>query len=299
LKELSNKTIPPIQSYFLLALGVLSIGFSAIFVRLAGAPGTVTSFYRMAIAGILMAMPFVIRAKQRDKIAPRGVWLAIWGGILFAGDLSFWATGIILSGATNPTLMANTAPLWVGLGSVLIFQEKLPGKFWFGLSLAMFGAIIILGQDLQKATNFGLGTFFGLIAAIFYGGYFLITQHGRDYLDSLTYFWITSMSSAFVLFVINQIIGQPLLGYPSFTYVNFLFLGVIVQVIGWLAINHAQGFLPASVVAPTLLAQPVITGLVSIPLLGETFTIWHLLGGFGILIGIYLVHWSRWERVTS
>jgi drug/metabolite transporter (DMT)-like permease len=296
---MSSKSNSSVRPYFLLALGVLSIGFSAIFVRWAGAPGTVTSFYRMAIAAGLMVIPFVGHIRRREGITRRGVWLAILGGALFAGDLSFWATGIILSGATNPTLMANTAPLWVGLGSVVIFREKLRGKFWLGLSLAMIGAIIVLGQDLQKANTFGIGTFFGLIAAIFYGGYFLITQRGREHLDSLTYFWIASMSSAFILFIINQIFDRPLLGYPSFTYINFLSLGIVVQVIGWLAINHAQGFLPASVVAPTLLAQPVITGLFSVPLLGETFTFWHLLGGFGVLIGIYIVHLSRWEHKTS
>jgi len=293
---MSSKVASPMGSYIALILGVMSIGFSGIFVRWAGAPGTVTSFYRMAIAALLMALPFVSRVRLGAGITPQGIRLAILGGALFAADLSFWATGIVLSGATNPTLMANTAPLWVGLGSVLIFHEKLRAKFWIGLSLAMLGALIILGQDLQKAETFGLGTFLGLVAAVFYGGYFLVTQRGREHLGSLTYFWITSMSASIVLYIINLILGRPLLGYSSFTYVNFLSLGIIVQVIGWLAINHAQGYLPASIVAPTLLAQPVITGLFSIPLLGESFTIWHLLGGLGVLIGVYIVHWSRWER---
>lgn len=283
-------------AYLALAIGIVSVSFSAILVRWANAPGTVASFYRMAVAAVLMAWPFYRRVSARGSLPRLGVRVAMLGGVFFAADLAFWASGVVLSGATNPTLLANTAPLWVGLGSLIFFGDRFGVRFWIGLILAMSGAMLILGHDSLRAATFGLGTLFGLIAAIFYGSYFLITQRGRESLDSLTYFWLTALSASLGLLAISLVLRQPLTGYSVLTYLNFLILGVVVQVLGWLTINYAQGYLPAAIVAPTMLAQPVMTALLAGPLLGETLSLWQILGGVAVLTGVYTVHRSQQEN---
>ncbi len=288
-----NRT-PTIYSYLALIVGLLSIGFSGIFVRAADAPGTVTAFYRMAIAAIVVTIPFLWREKGQIRRLPRsGLLLALLGGLLFALDLTFWATGIDLSGATKPTLMANTAPLWVGLGSLLLFKERLGPWFWVGLAIAMVGAAMVLGVDLLNAAEVGLGTLLGLLAAVFYGAYYLVTQRGRTSLSTLSYFWITTASAAVLLLLLNLSLGRPITGYDRSTVLYFLAIGLIVQLLGWFLINYAQGYLPASIVAPTLLAQPVITAIVAVMLLGETFTTGHIVGGLIVLTGVFIVHRSR------
>jgi drug/metabolite transporter (DMT)-like permease len=131
------------------------------------------------------------------------------------------------------------------------------------------------------------------MAAIFYGGYFLITQRGRESLDSLTYTWLTTASASVALLVLNVVLGHSLTGYPVFSWLNFLALGIVAQVLGWLAINYTQGYLPASVVAPTMLAQPVATAVLAVLLLGERLSLWQTLGGITVLTGVYIVHRSR------
>jgi drug/metabolite transporter (DMT)-like permease len=282
-----------LRSYLALGVGVLSLGFSAIFVRWAEAPGVVTSFYRVAIAAVVMAWPFYQRVRRLGSLPRHGVRIALLGGLLFAADLAFWTTGVMMSGATNPTLLANTAPLWVGLGALIFFREKLTLRFWSGLLLAMAGAVFILGLDTLRATTLGIGTLFGLLAGIFYGSYLLVTQVGRRSLDSLTYFWLAAASSAASLFVVCLVLRQPLTGYPAITYLNFLAIGLITQVLGYLTINYALGYLPASIVSPTLLGQPVITALLAGPLLGEDLSAWQVAGGVAVLAGVFVVHRSR------
>lgn len=296
-----SKTAPSNRrAYVALITGLFSIGFSAIFIILADAPGTVSVFYRMTIAAVLIALPFLRQTRQNKKPLPgKGIRLALLGGLLFALDVSFWATGITISGATTPTLMANTAPIWVGLGAMLIFHEHLTTMFWGGLVLAMVGALLVLGTDLSQGLELGIGTFLGLLAAVFYGAYYLVTQRGRVYLNTLSYFWITTASAASVLLVINLGLGNSLIGYSPQTYLAFLGLGIIAQLLGWLTINFAQGYLPASIVAPTLLGQPVVTAFFAVLLLGESFTIGHILGGLLVLTGVYIVHRSRWREQTS
>jgi drug/metabolite transporter (DMT)-like permease len=276
-----------------LAAGIIAIGFSAIFIRWAAAPGIVASLYRMAIGWLMLTIPFLGRRRHSRQAGWQELRLALLGGIFFAVDLSLWSTGVVISGATNPTLLANTAPLWVGIGATLIFRERLKSGFWIGLLMAMAGAALILGLDALRSMSIGLGTLLGLLAGLFYGGYFLITQRGRRTLDALSYFWFSSLAAVVTLFVINAAARQPLFTYSTQTYLSLLGLGVVSQGIGWLVINYAQGKLPATLVAPTLLGQPVVTGLLAGPLLGEPLQPLQIGGGLAVLAGVFIVHRSR------
>lgn len=279
-------------AYLALSVGLIAIGFSAIFVRQAGVPGTVASFYRMAIPTVILAAPAIKRLRERKWYGPPLRW-AVFGGLLFALDLAFWASGVVLSGATIPTLLANTAPVWVGLGALLFFREKLPGKFWFGLAIALFGTALVLGLESFGAMSFDLGALLGLIAGLFYAVYFLITQIGRKWLDVLSYFWVSGVTATAALLIFNLLFSQPMWGFTPKTYFNLLALGLISQGVGVLAINYVQGLLPATIVSTTLLGQPVVTALLAAPLLGEKLQPAQIMGGAAVLLGVYIVHHSR------
>ncbi len=279
-------------AYLTLFIGLIAIGFSAIFVRGAGVPGTVASFYRMAIPTIILAAPSIKRLRERKGNRLPLRW-AIFGGLVFALDLAFWASGVVLSGATIPTLLANTAPVWVGLGALLFFREELPRKFWFGLAIALLGTALVLGLESFGAISFDLGALLGLIAGIFYAAYFLITQIGRKSLDVLSYFWVSGVTATTALLIFNLLFNQPMWGFTPKTYFNLVALGLISQGVGVLAINYVQGLLPATIVSTTLLGQPVVTALLAGPLLGEKLQPVQIVGGAAVLLGVYIVHHSR------
>jgi drug/metabolite transporter (DMT)-like permease len=86
---------------------------------------------------------------------------------------------------------------------------------------------------------------------------------------------------------------MPITGYPVQSYVAFLGAALLSQTGGYLAVGYALGHLPASIVAPTMLGQPVVTALLAIPLLGEALGKGQIIGGLAVLAGIYLVHASR------
>jgi drug/metabolite transporter (DMT)-like permease len=286
---------PAFLVYLGLLFGILSISFSALFIRWAHAPGVISSFYRMGIGAVIMVLPFTYQVQRRPaSLSPRGVLWGVVGGFFFSLDMFFWTTGIVMSGATIPTLMANTAPLWVGLGSWLVFREKQKSRFWAGLAIAMLGASFVFGQDLLRSSEYGLGALFGIFSAFFYGGYHLASQQGRAYLNTLSYFWISTLVATTCLLIYSLALRQPLLGYDHMTWLLFIVMGIVVQVLGWMSINYAQGHIPAAIVSPTMLAQPLITAILAGLFLNETFTPWHLFGGAMVILGVYLVHRSRY-----
>jgi drug/metabolite transporter (DMT)-like permease len=73
----------------------------------------------------------------------------------------------------------------------------------------------------------------------------------------------------------------------------FLSTAVVSQLIGYMSLAYALGHIPASVVSPTMILQPIITTLLAIPLLGEIPSIWQGIGGAIALIGIYVVNESH------
>lgn len=285
------------QAYILLGLGILGLGFSGLFVKWANAPGAATGFYRMGIATAVLTIPFLQRLQTIGKIPRREVIIACLAGLFFAADLIFWNTGVLISGATTPTLMGNTSPVWVGLGALLFFRETLTQRFWLGLAVALTGTAVIMGLDALNQV--GLGTFYGLLAGMFYGAYFLVTQRNRQKLDALTSFWLAAFSSTLLLLLAALLFRQPILGYSNTTYLNFLGLGLLVQAFGQLAINYALGYIPASIVSPTLLAQPVLTAVLAVPLLGETFSLWQIIGGVAVITGVYIIHRSRTQDTIT
>lgn len=279
------------RAYLVLALSLIGMGFSGIFVSLAGAPGAVSAFYRMAVAAVVLTVPFMRGIQREGRPKRREVWIAFLAGLFFAGDLFFWNTGILISGATNPTLMGNTAPIWVGLGAMIFFHER-PGRlFWIGLLIAISGAAVILGADALN--DVGLGTFFGILSGMFYGAYFLVVQRSRQRLTTLTSFWLSAVSSSLILAFVARLLGQPLTGYSNLTYLYMIALSLFVQVGGQMGVAYALGYLPASLVSPTLLLQPVLTGLLAVPILGQRLSAVQIIGGIAVLVGIYIVHRSR------
>jgi drug/metabolite transporter (DMT)-like permease len=84
--------------------------------------------------------------------------------------------------------------------------------------------------------------------------------------------------------------GPPLTGYPAVTYWSLIALALVTQVGGYLCINYALGHLPASIVSPTMLGQPVLTALLAVPLLGEPLILVQIGGGLLVLGGIWLIH---------
>ncbi|MBN2613073.1 MAG: DMT family transporter [Bacteroidales bacterium] len=280
--------------YLALIIGLFFMSSSAIFIKKADAAGIVTAFYRMMIAAIVLLVPFLfMQFRSKSNLPYKGILLASLAGICFGIDMSLWSTGIVASNATIPTIFANTAPVWVGFGSMIFFREKHGPGFWIGLLIAFSGIPVLLMKDFSAPTGILFGSMMGAGAGFFYGTFQVLSQPGRQLLNTLSYLFISTFSSAVVLFIAMIIFNYPFTGYNTQTTIIFFAYSIGVQVFGWFLINYAQGHMPASIVAPTLLGQPVITAFLAILLLREQLTIWHITGGLVIIAGIYLVHFTN------
>ena len=274
--------------YVVLFFGILCIAWSAIFVKMAGVNGVSSAFYRMFIGtlGILPLWYF----RRRPLKDWHSIRIAILCGLIFACDIAFWNTSIMLSKAAISTLLANLAPVWVGLGAIFILKEK-PGKvFWIGTLVALAGVVIIVGIDKVIYSKLSVGNLLAIIASLFYGTYLLTVRKGRVSLDTVSFTAISMIISSSVLLLVCLVKGAPLVGFTLKSWVALIGLGLISQLGGWLAINYALGYIKPTAASVSLLSQSVFTAIFSIPVLGEYLSWIEILGAVIVLVGIFMVN---------
>ncbi len=286
---MQNRILP----YVALVVGISALSLSAMFVRWANVPGVVTGFYRLLISTIFLTPLFLRQQKNLEPIDKRFLIFPLLGGLFTSFDFAFWNSSLKYTTAANATLLGNTSPLWVALFAFFVLREKLRGIFWFGLVVALTGAVLVMGSDFIRHPTLGLGDLMASTAAIFYAFYQLVTQRGRKHIDPLRYTWLVGVSAVVAMFFMNVILGNKLTGFPTQTWIIFFATAIVSQMIGYLAITYALGHLPASIVSPTLVGQPVLTTILAIPMLGEIPNSTQWIGGAIALVGIYLVNQSH------
>jgi len=280
-------------AYVALGVGIFSLSFSAMFVRWANAPGPVTAFYRLFFSIFLLLPFFLPRARTNQSLKSRAIIFPFLAGVFTACDLGLWTASLSYTTASNATLLGNTAPLWVALGTWLILKQKLTPVFWRGLAITLLGAALIMGTDFVLHPRFGVGDAMAVFTGVFYGGYLLFTEKSRSHFDPVSHIWLVGIGASISLFIVNTILQYPMTGYPPQSWLVFLATAVVSQLVGYMSLAYALGYLPASVVAPTVVLQPIVTTLLAIPLLGEIPTIWQGIGGAIALVGIYIVNQSH------
>ncbi len=287
-QRIKNIKGSPFFAGFVLAFGILCIGFSAIFVKLADVPGSVATFYRLLFAAIAILPVWFYRGIKMP--VRKDVLLILAGSFFFAVDLLLWNTAIPLTSAATATLLANNAPVWLGLITVVVLRRKLPGKFWLGLLVAMVGLNVLIGIDSWRSMQFNTGDMLSLLAGFFYALYLIYTMEVRKRVNTINFMSLSLIFMVIMMFFTTWFMGHSFTGYSSQTWIWLTALGLISHFGGWICINYALGHLKGSNVSVTLLAQSVVTAIFGIIILGEYLNMQQIIGGIIILSGIYIVN---------
>jgi drug/metabolite transporter (DMT)-like permease len=259
-------------------------------VRWSGVPGWTSAFWRLAIAQVVF-VPWALWSRT-SKLAPSGPALrdAAIAGTFFAVDLALFNTAVMMSSAANSTLLGTNAPIFVALGAWLLYRDKPTKRFWMGFALSFSGMLAIVGLDIVRHPQLGLGDALAVGGAACYAGYLLFVRRARQTMDALTMSAVSGVAATATLFVTCLVMRTPLWGFPIRSWMAMIGLALVTQVIGHLSVIYALGQLPVSVTSVALLGQAPITALLAVPLLGESLSLLQVVGGALVLLGIYVVN---------
>jgi drug/metabolite transporter (DMT)-like permease len=267
-----------------LIIGILCISFSPIFVKLAGVPPITSGFYRIFIAWLCLAPYCIVKGKL--KIGRSELLIAIAGGVVFGADIAVWNISLLKISATVSTLVANLAPLWVGLLSFLLFKKRSGYLFWIGTCAAILGMAILVGYQNIIALKFSTGILLALSASLLYAIYIIITKGILRKIDTLTFMFYNMLAASVFMLVICGFQHNSMAGFSATAWLCFLGMGLICQLTGWITINHALRFLESTKVSIALLAQTVLAGFWAIIFLIEKLEPNEIIGSVIVLAGI-------------
>jgi len=280
---------PRANPYLVICLGVLAVSFGSIFVRLAEAPALTIAAYRVGIASLLLLPVGYWRSgEELSRLKLRDFLLALLTGFFLALHFATWVSSLDYTSVASSVVLVNTNPLWVGLVAPLVTRERVSRMMAVGIVVSVIGGVVIGLGDFGLSPAQAFGDLLALTGAVMAALYILMGRNLRRRLSLLTYIVIVYSAAAALLILFALVTHQPFTGFPRETWLLFLLMALIPQILGHSSYNWALGYLSASFIAVSLLGEPIAATFMAYVWLGEGLTTAKVVGGGLILIGIYL-----------
>lgn len=253
-----------IKTVAVLLAGITSISFAAIFIRFCDdVPAIMIATYRLTGASLILLAIFWLRGHSFKKMGKEDLVLCLTGGIFLALHFILWITSLKYTSVASSVVLVTTNPIFVGIFSYFFLKEKQHIELVIGIILCFAGSIFIAAGDsgfdrlILADGDALLGDGLALAGAIMASGYLIVGSKVRERLDILTYITTVYTVAAAVLIVISLVLAIPFTGYRNSSYLYMVLLAVVPQLIGHTAFNWALKHIKASMVAITILGEPI------------------------------------------
>jgi len=285
------------QAYPMLAVGVVAVGFAAVFIRLAyaalgqmGAPeGVLIAAGRLILASFLV-LPFGLKAKPFEK-PPRALLSAALAGVFLALHFLFWITSLAYTSIAASTTIVTTGPIWIALIETFYFKKRLAPAAWAGILLAVLGGVLIGLADAGGSAAGSrplLGDLLALFGAWAVSLYFLFGREAQRHLGTAGYVAVAYPAAALFLLPLPWLFGEGYLGHPAAFYLWVFLLAAIPQGLGHTSLNYAVRALGPTLVSLFVLFEPVIASLAGYFFFGELPPVGVFAGALVLLVGVAL-----------
>jgi len=247
-------------------------------------------FLRFAIAAPLMLV-FALSTKRgvMTLMKSRALWI-----VAFFDAVGFLCqyVGQQYTPASVAALLINLSVVLAAVGAAVFLGEKLGAYKVIGVVLAFAGTVLI-------ATNGDLGAVVGgellgdalyLLAAFSWAAYIVYAKRKTDEMDWDPYAAATCIVSLTAVFVLPAalIAGGPI-PTSAAAWEAIAYTAVFNTAIPFALYQAALKHMTAASSAIVLMLEIVVAVLISVVFLGETFTLFSLVGALGVLASILLV----------
>ena len=293
------------RPYAAIALAVVSVSFSAIFISWSGSPFITIALYRLALASLLL-LPFVLWNRGVLFALSRKEILGMMAvGAILATHFTLWIGSLKIEGVSvsvaSSVILVTSHPLIVGVLSHFVLRERLNAWMALGIGLGFSGVVVIAIADstARSASLVGdLLAFFGGVAA---GFYFLAGRRLRQNIPLLAYAFVVYLTATGVLFLYALGLHESLvpIGDVPRELLLFLAMALIPQIGGHTLYNWSLRWVPAPIVSLSLVGEPIGSSLLAWVLLQQVPGIAVGLGGALALAGIYLTATGQGNRTRE
>lgn len=278
--------------WVVVAVGVLSISTAAPLIKsCADAPAAVIAAARLGIASCLLLPAAGWLRGRRLAETPAATWKYLGlAGVFLAAHFLLWMTSLKHTSVVSSLVIVTTNPLFVGVASYFLFGERVRRAMLVGIALAVVGGGLIALADTKATagTDSLYGDLLALGGAVMASCYWLAGRKVRGQVDVLTYVTGVYAVAAVILVGAALACGHGFSRYHNETYVYFILLAIVPQLLGHSAFNWAIRHISATTVAVFILGEPIGAGILAYAFLEESVQGLQVLGSGLILLGIIL-----------
>ncbi|MBD2507867.1 DMT family transporter [Nostoc muscorum FACHB-395] len=260
-------------------------------------------FHRSWIATIVFALWNLLeafRSQQSDNepienepFTSQEVWLLLAMGTSAGTYLLLWAWSLSQTSVANVALLSNLNSLFVALAGYVLFGRRFDNRFVIGLVIALAGAIAFELNKVQFATDQILGDTLALLTAIFMATCMLLIERLRTRFSTATIMlWRCGVTTMFLLPVL-PFLEDRLLPYSWTGWFFIIFQALFCQVLGQGLLAYSLSRISSSVVAVTLLLEPVLASIFAWFIFSEQVGLFDWATFAVVLVGIYLAQSSQ------
>jgi drug/metabolite transporter (DMT)-like permease len=177
--------------------------------------------------------------------------------------------------------------MFVNLGSVLFFKEKMKASQWLSLFLAMSGLVMLLWGEMNVRTVSSVG--WGLAAALTYSGYVLISGRIQKNVEPLSSSLYVITSAAFALWGFHHPEYNRLLNFEVEQYLYIIGIAVFSTILPLTLFLSGMQKLSSSKASIIVMIEPVVATIAGWIILGETLRPLQMAGAFIIFLSLIFV----------
>ena len=284
-----------VKTFAGLSVGIIAISFASIFIKFCNdVPSLMIATYRLCLSSIILLIVARGKGIRFSLLQKRQIFKGMLGGLFLALHFSAWISSLKYTSVASSVVLVTTNPIFVGIFSYLFFREKQSAELIIGIILSFSGSIVLAAGDsgLQGFfiynSSFLLGDGLALIGAIMASCYLMVGSRLREQMDVLPYTTIVYSFSALFLLIASVLLGIRFTGYKTSSFTYMILLAVIPQLIGHTTINWALKHLKTSMVAVTILGEPIGASILAYLIFQESIKSLQFIGIALIFLAIII-----------
>jgi drug/metabolite transporter (DMT)-like permease len=249
----------------------------------------VSVFYVMAVGTLQVGLYGVFCKRIHFRTLYKNIWFFLSIAVLIGVSMIINYEAVAFVDAGTASVLGKASILMsVGLG-IFWLRERFTRLQSLGALLALAGVLVI---TFQPGDYVRLGSLLILFSAFMYALHTAIVKRYGEEMDFLEFFFFRLFSTTAVLFLIA--LGRQALVWPDLrTWALLVMTGTIDVVISRALFYFVLRRMTMSIHSIVLTLSPVAAILLAFILFGTMPTTQQLIGGVGVILGVFMVTLKR------
>ncbi|HET8617763.1 MAG TPA: DMT family transporter [Acidimicrobiales bacterium] len=284
-------TAPPTLDLVLLGVAVLAVSTAAPLVRVADAPTLAIAFWRNALA--LPVLAALLAASAGARASLRGLdhrerRLSLLAGLFLAAHFAAWVPSLSFTSVASSVALVSTQPVWAALIARRRGHHVARGAWW-GIGLAMAGAVVLTGVDVQVSARALFGDVLALAGGALAAAYVTAGAEVRRTVPTAVYALVCYGVAAAALLAVCLAGRQQLAGYDATTWWALAAMVAGPQLLGHTVVNRVLRTTGPTLVSVAILFEIVGAAVLAWLAFDEVPPVSAVPAGILIIAGVVLV----------